>query len=160
MQKFILIVLVLGLGFFLYLLQTGQINKSDFTINKFKGDARFEIRKTDPDSSSKSSDIYAIIKDKEYKLYTFSGDDFHNLLKIEYAAKEYRVPINAIDAVSGVWIGNRYVLYVTERINLDNKKIYEIYKAEYATDDSSAFEYFKIKTVREDEINGTFEIKY
>lgn len=160
MQKFILIVLVLGLGFFLYLLQTGQINKSDFTTNKFKGDACFEIRKTDPESSSKSSDIYAIIKDKEYKLYTFSGDDFHNLLKVEYAAKEYRVPINAIDAVSGVWIGNRYVFYVTERIDLDNKKIYEIYKAEYATDDSSAFEYFKIKTVQEDEVNGTFEIKY
>lgn len=165
MQKFILISLVLGLGFFLYLLQNGQISREDFSIDKLQGATEFVIRKSeidiDKDSSIKSSDIYAIIQGKEYKIFTFSGDDFHKLLKYEFPDIKYKVPLDATDAITGTWIGNRYVFYIIQKDNVDTKKkTYQIYKAEYTTDNISKLEFYKIKSIEESEVDNTFEVKY
>lgn len=164
MQNFILLTLVAGLGFFLYLLQNGQISVEDFNIKKLQGDTEFVIRKSeynDTNSTIKSSDIYAIIRDKEYKIFNFSGNDFNKLKKFEYSLDKYRVPLEALDAVTGTWIGNRYVFYILEKNNnITGKKTFEIYKTEYTTDDISKLKYFKIKSVEESEIDNTFEVKY
>ena len=164
MQKFILITLIIGLGFFLYLLQAGYISKEDFNIEKFKGDTEFVIRKNtenNTDSSTQTSDIYAIIKGKEYKIFSFSGNDFKVLFKYEFADTKYKVPVNATDAIAGTWIGNRYVFYILPSIDFETKKtIYEIYEAEYPTDDISKLTYIKIKSISDDEFNNKVEIKY
>lgn len=164
MQKFILIALALGLGFFLYLLQVGQISREDFSIKKLQGETGFIIKKSDssdPNSQVKRSDIYAIIRDKEYNIFTFSGDDFHKIYRYEFPNIKYKVPLEAVDAVTGTWIGNRYVFYILEKNNPDtDKKTYEIYKAEYSTDDVTKLEYFKIKSIEESEVDNTFEVKY
>jgi hypothetical protein len=164
MQNFILLTLIIGLGFFLYLLQNGQISTENFNIKKLQGETEFVIKKSeynDPNSTIKSSDIYAIIQDKEYKIFNFSGDDFNKLKKFEYSLDKYKVPFEALDAVTGTWIGNRYVFYILEKNNKETgKKIFEIYKAEYATDDVSKLKYFKIKSVEEDEVENQFEVTY
>lgn len=164
MQNFILLTLVIGLGFFLYLLQSGQISTENFNIKKLKGDTEFVIRKSeynDPNSTIKSSDIYVIIKDKEYKIFNFSGDDFNKLKKFEYSLDKYKVPIEALDAVTGTWIGNRYVFYILEKKNTEtDKKTFEIYKTEYSTDDIGKLKYFKIKTIEESVPENAFEVTY
>lgn len=161
MQKFILIILILGLAFFLYLLQTGEISKNAFNIKKLEGDTNFVIKKNNSDLFVKSSDIYAIIKDNEYKIFSFSGDDFHKLLKLEYPLEKYRVPLSAVDAITGTWIGNRYVFYILEKSNTITKEVtYEIYKAEYPTDEINKLKFYLIKTVDKSEVDGSFEVKY
>lgn len=156
MQKFILLTLVIGLGFFLYLLKTNQISQDSFSINKLKSETRFEIRKNTADS-----DIYAIIGKNEYKVFTFTGSDFKKLLKAEYALDKYKVPFEAKDAVTGTWIGNRYVFYMLEILSLETgKKTYEIYKTEYSTDDVSKLQYYLIKSVEQSETNDTTEVRY
>ena len=156
MQKFILLTLVIGLGFFLYLLKTNQISQNDFSINKLKPETRFEIRKNPTDS-----DIYAVIGKNEYKVFTFSGDDFKKLLKAEYALNKYKVPFEAKDAVTGTWIGNRYVFYMLEKLSLETgKKTYEIYKAEYSTDDVSKLQYYLIKSIEQSETDNSTEVRY
>ncbi len=161
MQKFILFSLVIGLGFFLYLLKTNQINQDDFSIKKLRGETEFEIRKNTTDSITKSSDIYAIIGKNEYKVFTFSGDDFNKLLKAEYALDKYKVPFEATDAITGTWIGNRYVFYILEKISLETgKKTYEIYKTEYSTDDVSKLKYYLIKSVEQSETDDSTEVRY
>lgn len=164
MQKFILISLALGLGFFLYLLQIGQISRDDFSIKKLQGDTGFIIKKSDlsdPNSEVKRSDIYAVIRDKEYNVFTFSGDDFHKIYRYEFPNIKYKVPLEAVAAITGTWIGNRYVFYILEKKNEDTgKKIYEIYKGEYTTDDISKLRFYNIKTVAESEVDNTFEVKY
>lgn len=161
MQKFILFMLAAGLAFFLYLLQTGQISQESFNIDKLRGETEFEIRKSTDNTIAKSSDIFAIIRDKEYKVFTFSGNDFHKLIQAEYPLEKYRVPIGAVDAVTGTWIGNRYVFYILEKPNQDTgKKTYEIYKTEYPTDDLSKLKFYLIKSVEESDVDKTFEVKY
>lgn len=161
MQKFILLTLVLGLAFFLYLIQTEQINTGNFTATKFKGDTNFEIRKQESDDYVKTSDIYVIIKDREYKIFTFSGEDFKKLSKTDYAKAIYKVPPQALHAVTGTWIGNRYVFYILEKENKTEKtKLYEIYKTEYPTDDIELLKYSLIKSVEYSEFDTKTEITY
>jgi len=157
MQKFILIVLALGLGFFLYLIQTGHISRDDFNIDRLKGNTGFNLKANEEslNDSAKKSDVYAFINDNEYKVFTFEGDDFNTLFKYQYADKRYKIPVEATDAVTGVWIGNRYVLYIMKKENR-----YEIYKAEYPTDSLDKIEYFKIKEIDLNEYTNKVEIKY
>ncbi len=157
MQKFILFVLALGLAFFLYLLQNGYISNEDFSINKFKNNTGFIIRKNldIPDSRINRSDIYVTVNNKEYKIFSFEGDDFNTLYKYQYTDPKYKIPIEANDAVTGVWIGNRYIFYIIKKDNT-----YEVYKAEYPTDSPDKLEYFKIKVIEETEYTNKIEIKY
>jgi hypothetical protein len=165
MQKFILITLALGLGFFLYLLQTGEISSEDFSIKRLQGETEFIIKKSEEeihkDSKVKYSDIFTVVKGREYKVFSFSGDSFKKLIKAEYSLEKYRVPLEAVDAVSGTWIGNRYVFYILQKDNPETgKKTYEIYKTEYSTDDVGKLEYSKIKSIEEYEVDNTFEVRY
>ncbi len=161
MQKFILFMLMLGLAFFLYLLKTNQIDQRDFNIMRLRGDTGFDIRKNTTDLSVKSSDIYAIIKDREYKIFTFSGNDFDKLLKAEYPQTIYRVPLEATEAISGTWIGNRYVFYILQKEDSKTKeKVYEIYKTEYSTDSNGKFEYYLIKSVKDTDLSDKTEVRY
>ncbi|MBC7981955.1 hypothetical protein H7X65_02655 [Candidatus Parcubacteria bacterium] len=161
MQKFILLILALGLAFFLYLLQSGQISNATFNVKSLQGETEFEIRKSTGDMPRGSSDIFAIIRDKDYKVFTFSGNDFNKLLKAEYSLEKYRVPFDAIDAISGTWIGNRYVFYILLKVEKDTgKKIYEIYKTEYPTDELGKLKFFLIKAIPETEVDNTFEVRY
>ncbi len=161
MQKFILITLILGLAFFLYLLQTEQINKNDFSIKKFKSDTDFEIRKQEDYNSSKKSDVYAIIKDKEYDLFTFSGNDFKKINKIDYNNPIYKVPLDALNALTITWIGNRYVFYITLKDDEETgTKTYQIYKTEYPTDDIGLLKYSLIKSIEDYDTSTPVEITY
>jgi len=161
MQKFILISLILGLAFFLYLLQTGQIDGTTFNISKLQGATEFEIRKSEENPTAKSSDIYAIVNGQEHKIFTFAGDDFKKLIKAEYALEKYQVPFDATDAITGTWIGSRYVFYIIEKENPEtNKKVYQIYKTEYPTDDISKLNFYLIKSVEQSDTDNSFEVKY
>ncbi len=162
MQKFILFILASGLAFFLYLLQTGHISSEDFSIDKFKGNTSFEIRKNTEniDTSVNRSDIYAIIKDQEYKIFTFEGNDFKKLFKYQFVDNKYKVPVDALDAVTGTWVGNRYVFYIKENTNKEKNKVYEIYKAEYPTDQLDKLQYFKIKIVEDKDLTNQIEVTY
>jgi hypothetical protein len=159
MQKFIVIVLILGLGFFLYLLQTGQINNYDFNVNSLLNENRFSIKtQIEDNSKTKTSYIYATILGQEYNVFTFSGDSFTRVRVYDFPNQKYKIPLEAIDAVTGTWIGNRYVLYILEKENPDTrKKIFEIYKTEYPTDNTKKLEYFKIKTIEEPLIKKTLD---
>ncbi len=163
MQKFILFVLAVGLALFLYLLKTGYISNEDFNIKNFQSQTKFEIRdnKSSIDSNTKRSDIYAIIKNKEFKIFTFDGDDFNILYKYQYVDNKYKVPVDALTATTGVYIGNRYVFYIIEKKD-DNGKVvqYDIYKTEYPTDEPSKLQYTKIKSVDEYEFSDKIEVKY
>lgn len=155
--------LAFGLAIFLYLLQTGYISHEDFSVKKFKGDTEFEIRKN-PDAignAVKKSDIYAIIRDKEYKIFSFEGDDFNKIYKYQFIDTKYKIPVEALDAVTGVWIGNRYVFYILEKKDENGQNTtYEIYKAEYPTDQLEKLQYFKIKVIEESEFTNKVEVKY
>jgi hypothetical protein len=162
MQKFIVIILILGLGFFLYLLQTGQINGYDFNVNSIFSENRF-IKKTQLEDGSniKTSYIYASILGQEYSVFTFRGDSFTRIRTYDFPNEKYKVPLEAIDAVTGTWIGNRYVLYILEKENPNTKrKIYEVYKTEYATDNVKKLEYFKVKTIEEAVPEKPLDVQY
>ena len=161
MQNFILITIFLGLAFFLYLIKTGEISNEDFNIRKLQGNTEFIIRKSEDINSSRSSDIYVIVRGREYKIFTFSGNDFKKLIKAEYPLEKFRVPLEAKDAVTGTWIGNRYVFYILEKYNSETgKNLYEVYKTEYSTDDTDSVEYTKIKYIEEYEVDNSFEVRY
>ncbi len=162
MQKIILFTLIIGLSIFLYLLKTGHISNENFNIKNFKSETRFEIRANQNELNEivKKSDIYAIIKNKEFKIFSFEGNDFDELYKYQYADNKYKVPVDAITAVTGVWIGNRYVFYITAK--KENGKIiqYDIYKTEYPTDEPDKLQYIKIKSVDEYEFTNKLEVRY
>ena len=162
MQKFILFMLALGLAIFLYLLQAGYISSEDFSIDNFKGNTNFEIRKNTENIDSKvdRSDIFIIIKGQEYKIFTFEGNDFKKLFKYQFVDNKYKVPADALDAVTGTWVGNRYIFYIKENVNKENNKIYEIYKAEYPTDEINKLEYFKIKVIEDKDLTNKIEVVY
>lgn len=159
MQKFILFILALGLSVFLYLLQTEHISRDDFNINKFKSNTGFILKKNEDfiNNNTKKSDIFAFINENEYKVFTFEGDDFNKLFEYQYTDKKYKIPLDAIDAVTGKWIGNRYVIYMIKKGNN-----YEIYKTEYPTDSPDKIQYFKIKDINFEEYTNSnkIEIKY
>jgi hypothetical protein len=161
MQKFILVTLVLGLAFFLYLLQTDQIDQNDFNISNFKSDIYFEIRKNTDSSAVKSSDIYVVAKDIEYKIFTYSGNDFKKLIKVQYSDPIYKVPLDAKSAVTLTWIGNRYVFYIIEKTDKTTNDItYEVYKTEYPTDDTSKLQYYLIQSIKKSDLSNKTEVKY
>jgi hypothetical protein len=161
MQKFILVTLVLGLAFFLYLLQTEQIDEKDFNISRFKSDAYFEMRKNTDPLSIKSSDVYVVAKDTEYKIFTYSGNDYKKLIKAQYSDPAYKVPLEAKSAVTLTWIGNRYVFYILKKTDKETgKNTYEVYKAEYPTDDASKLKYYLIETIKESDLSNQVEVKY
>ena len=163
MQNFLIITLILGLSFFLYLLKSGQINTEEFNIKNLRGNTEFIIKQLPDDGSIvKTSEIYAIVKNQEYKIFTFSGKDFNKLSRFEFADNKYKVPLEAKDAVTGTWIGNRYVFYMLETKDKETGKyIYDIYKTEYPTDDLSKLKYTKIKSVNEKDFEtNNFEVNY
>lgn len=162
MKKIIMIILIIGLGFFFYLLQTGQISSYTFNIDNIFNKNRFTIKtQTEDNSIVKTSNIYANILGKEYNVFTFSSDSFTRIHSYDFPNEKYRVPLKAIDAVTGTWIGNRYVLYILEKENPNTKrKIYEIYKTEYPTDDLSKIKYYKIQSIEEPAPQDTLEVQY
>jgi hypothetical protein len=165
MRKIILIMLCLGLGFFLYLLNEGEIQTTDFSIKKLQGETAFIIKKSEDDTYKDSSviysDIFAVLKGKEFKVFSFYGNNFDKLLKAEYPLRQYSVPADAIDAVTGSWLGNRYIFYMISKDNPNTgKKTFEIYKTEYPTDATDKPEYYKIKSIEEYDVDKTFEVRY
>lgn len=159
MQKFILIILILGLGFFLYLLKSGEINSSDFNIRKLKNPVEFTIKKVEVSGTEISSTIYLNIQDTEYKVYTFTGSSFEHIPRSQYYEKRYDVPLEAKDAVTGTWLGSRYIFYVTQE-GTDLEAVYKIYKTEYSTDSTTAVEYQQIQSINGFEASGRIDVRY
>ncbi len=159
MQKFILFILIIGLIFFLFLLKEGYISKESFNIKNFKSDVYLTYKTSDDPLNDKSSTVYAHIKDKEYKLINLSNNDFEELTKSEYPLNIYKVPLEAKSAITTTILGQRIVLYILEN-EQEGKKLYEIYKAEYSTDNISQLEYFKIKTIDQTEYGNKIEVTY
>lgn len=163
MQNFILITLVLGLSFFLYLIGSGEIDPAMFNITKLQGDVRFEVSKADADQPGNSATLNLVVKDTPYIIYSFSGMEFKHIPKTEYYMDIYRVPLEAKDAVTGIWLGSRYVFYVTEEL-INGSELdlaYHIYKAEYPTDSTDPVTYIPYRTVKSlDGASGKFEVRY
>ncbi|MES2985728.1 MAG: hypothetical protein V4686_01215 [Patescibacteria group bacterium] len=162
MQNFILITLILGLGFFLYLVQIGEIDSNDFSIRKLQGPARFEIVKSQASAISKSSTIKLDVKGTTYDIYTFTGSEFKHIPRSEYYMKIYNIPLEARDAVTGTWLGSRYTFYVVEEPIGTSKTdfIYHIYKTEYPTDSKDIVEYRRYKSIRGLDVRNTVEVRY
>lgn len=150
MQNFILISLIIALGFFLYLIQSGEVNSNDFSIKKLQAPVQFEIVKSQTSGLEKSVTIKLVAKGVEYEVYTFTGSDFKRVPKGEYFMKIYNIPIEAVDAVTGTWLGSRYVFYATEE-PIENSRYnfqYDIYKTEYPKDTQETVTYTKFKTFK------------
>lgn len=163
MQNFIIITLILGLSFFLYLIGSGEIDPSVFSIKRFQGDVQFEISKSNQGEMQNSATLNLDIKGIPYVIYSFSGMDFTHIPRSEYYMKIYNVPLEAKDAVTGIWLGSRYVFYVTEEpINgSELDMLYTIYKTEYPTDSTEPVEYIKYKTIKSlDGVNNKLEVRY
>lgn len=163
MQNIILVTLVLGLGFFLYLIGSGEIDPNLFSIKRFQGDVRFEVSKESSNSLKNSATLSLNIKGTPYTVYNFSDMDFKHIPKSEYYMKIYNIPLEAKDAVAGIWLGSRYVFYVTEEQFGESSidKIYNIYKTEYLTDSTEDVEYIKFKSIKNlDGINNKLEVRY
>lgn len=162
MQNFILVTLIIGLGFFLYLIQTGEIDSNDFNIRKLQGPARFEIVKSQASGIQKSSTIKLDVKNTRYDIYTFTGSDFKHIPRSEYYMKIYNIPLEAKDAVTGTWLGSRYIFYVIEEsiegseFNLE----YQVYKTEYATDTTDPVQYARYKTFRSLDNSNAVDVRY
>lgn len=162
MQNFILVTLIIGLGFFLYLIQIGEIDSNDFNIRKLQGPARFEIVTSQASALTKSSTIKLDVQGVEHDVYTFTGSDFKHIPRSEYYMKIYNVPLEAKDAVTGTWLGSRYVFYVIETpIEGTTRSFeYEVYKTEYPTDMKDTVLYTRYKTFKTVDAPGALEVKY
>jgi len=162
MQNFILIVLVLGLGFFLYLIKIGEIDSDMFNIRNLQGSVRFEIVKLDSISLQKSEVLRLDIKGYPYDIYSFTGMEFKHIPRSEYYMKIYNIPLEAKDAVTGTWLGSRYNFYVVEEsINgSEFDLIYRVYKTEYPTDSIEPVEYTPFKSVRGLDIRNAVDVRY
>lgn len=159
MQKFILIMLVLGLGFFLYLLKSGEVDSNDFNVRNLKNPIEFVIKKVEVSGTEISSTIYLNIYDQEYKVYTFTGSSFDHIPRSQYYEKRYDVPLEAKDAVTGTWLGSRYIFYVTQE-GTDLEAVYKIYKAEYPTDSTDPVEYQQIQSINGFQASGRIDVRY
>lgn len=150
MQKFIFLFLIIGLGFFLYLLKTGEINPDDFSIKKLYGPVYFEIsQNSSSDGLGNSlSQIKLNARGQQYIIYSFTGTSFDHISKSEYYDPRYKIPLEAKDAVTGVWLGNRYVFYVMEVKEKDTDTVqYHIYQTEYTTDSTAPVVYNRVKII-------------
>lgn len=162
MQNFILLTLIIGLGFFLYLIQIGEIDSNDFNIRKLQGPARFEIVTSQASALQKSSTIKLDVKGTKYDIYTFTGSDFKHIPRSEYYMKIYNIPLEAKDAVTGTWLGSRYVFYVTET-PIEGTQFsfeYDVFKTEYPTDTKDDVTYTRYKTFKTVDAPGALEVRY
>ncbi|MES2623086.1 MAG: hypothetical protein V4576_01605 [Patescibacteria group bacterium] len=162
MQNFILLTLIVGLGFFLYLIKTGAIDSDDFNIKKVEGPVQFVITPSQTSSIEKSSNIQLDVKGAKYDIYTFTGSDFKHIARSDYFMPIYNIPLEATDAVTGTWLGSRYVFYVTEeKLNGSEFDLqYHVYKTEYSTDSVEPVEYIHYKTIKGLEVNNKLEVRY
>lgn len=160
MKNFILITLIIGLGFFLYLLQSGEISTDSFNIRNLQGAVKFNIVAGD---TKGNGSVRLDVKGTEYEVYNYSGIDFNHIPRSEYYMDIYRIPLEAKDAITGTWLGSRYVFYVTtEEINGSQMDvIYRVYKTEYPTDMPSEINYGLFRTFRDaDSIIHSVEVVY
>ncbi len=159
MQKLILVTLILGLAFFLYLIKTGEVDSNDFNIKKLQNPISFTIKKSEIGGKEIASTIYINIQETAYQVYTFTGSSFEHIPKSEYYMKQYDIPLEAIDAVTGNWLGSRYIFYVTQE-GKDLNAIYRIYKTEYPTDSTDPVTYREILNIKGSEASNRVEVKY
>lgn len=157
MQKFIFLLLIIGLGFFLYLLKTGEIDPEQFSINKLKGPVYFEISKnsTVDDLANRLSQIRLNARGQSHVVYAFTGTSFDHVPKAEYYA--YKIPLEAKDAVTGVWLGNRYIFYAIEVKDGDSDQ-YHVFQTEYTTDSTAPIVYKRVKIVEGFDVLNTQEV--
>ncbi|MEN9604462.1 MAG: hypothetical protein RJB39_147 [Candidatus Parcubacteria bacterium] len=150
--------LIVGLGFFLYLLKTGEINTEDFSIKKLQGPVYFEIDKnsTKDDLDNVQSQIKLIARNQPYLIYSFIGTSFSHIPKSEYYKDIYRIPLEASDAVTGTWLGTRYIFYVIEIKNEDVVE-YHIFETENTTDSTAPVVYKRIKIIEGFNVMNTQE---
>lgn len=151
--------LILGLAFFLYLVKSGDIDSNDFNIRKLKNPVEFVIKKVEVSGTEISSTIYLNIQGAEYKVYTFTGSSFDHIPRSEYYEKRYDVPLEAKDAVTGTWLGSRYIFYVIQE-GKDLEALYKVYRTEYPTDSTDAVEYKQIQTIKGFEASGRVDVRY
>lgn len=160
MQKLIFIMLIIGLGFFLYLLKTGEINPEDFSIDKLKGPVYFEIARNSSfdDLGNTLSQIKLKARNQEYTIYSFTGTNFSHIPKTEYYKPEYKIPLEAKDAVTGMWLGTRYIFYVIEVKEKDTDTTqYHVFQTEYTTDSTAPVVYKRVKIIEGFNILNTQE---
>jgi hypothetical protein len=164
MQNFIIIVLIAGLGFFLYLIQSGEIDSSTFAIRNTKNLVQFEIEKLDSISLQKSEVLYLNIKNSKYTIFNSTGISFTRVPRSEYYMNIYDIPLEAKDAVTATWLGYRYVFYVIEEIDYSSKDsagiLYQVYKTEYPTDSVDPVVYKLFKSIRGLDVGNAIDVRY
>lgn len=147
-QKVIFLFLILGLGFFLYLLKTGEINQEKFNIKNFQKPVHFEIQKntTKDDLGNEMSDIKLLVSGVAYQIYSFSKTEFKKISSAEYPSKKYLIPSYAKDAVTGNWLGTRYTFYVVEE-KTEMSTVYRVYRSVQTTDSVDDPTYTVVKEI-------------
>lgn len=153
-QKVIFISLIIGLSFFLYLLKTGDINSSEFNLSILRSPVHFEINKNSSldDLGNTQSEIKLFARGTGYTIYTYNDTTFDHIPKSEYY--KYKIPLEAPDAVTGTWLGSRYIFYVKEYI-ADKNTEYHVFKAEYNIDSTDEIVYRQIKVIQNMKIYST-----
>lgn len=162
MQNFILIILVLGLAFFLYLIGTGEIDSNTFNIRNIQGNTHFSIEKLESISLQNSEVLRLNIKGNPYDIFNSTGMTFSHIPRSEYYMKIYDIPLEAKDAVAGTWLGTRYVFYVVEEL-IDGSEfdvVYHVYKTEYSTDSVDPVEYSKFKSIKGLDMRNAVDVRY
>ncbi len=149
MQKFIFLMLIVGLGFFLYLLKTGEISSDAFNIKRLQPPIQFEISKNSAvdQLDNKLSQIRLSIRGQLHPIYSFTGTSFSHISKNEYYKDIYKIPGEALDAVTGTWLGSRYVFYVTEVKENENTS-YHVFQTQYTTDSTEPVVYKRVKIIQ------------
>lgn len=162
MQNFIIVTLIAALAFFLYLIQSGEIDANMFSVKNLQGKTEFSIEKVDSMSLRDSQNLLLLIKGNPYTIFNATGMDFAHIPKTEYYMKIYDIPLEAKDAVTATWLGVRYVFYVMEEY-IDGSEldiIYRVYKTEYPTDSTEPVEYTQFKTIRGLDLQNSVEVTY
>lgn len=162
MQNFILIVLIAGLAFFLYLIGIGEIDSNTFNIKKYTASSMFIVKKLDSISLKNSEVLQLDIKGNIFDIFTSTDTEFKRIPRSEYYMKIYDVPLDAKDAMTAVWLGSRYVFYVIEE-PIDESKtniMYRVYRTEYPTDSIEPVEYRLLKSIRSEDLNNAIDVRY
>lgn len=155
---------MIGLAFFLYLIGTGEIDSNTFNLKNYRNNITFSIEKLDSMSLQKSEVLRLNIKENSYDIFNATGMTFKHVPRSEYYMKIYDIPLEAEDAVAGVWLGTRYVFYVMEESIGESESefdvIYRIYKTEYPTDSTEPVTYTQFKSIRGLEMNNAIDVRY
>ncbi len=160
MQNFLLTLLILGFAIILYLIGNGEIDLKDFGLKGNKNEGSFSLKVNKINRQQNDTSLHLEIQGKEFPLFEFKGGEFSHIVKNEYY--KYKIPYEATDAVTGIWLGTRYTFYVKSEYTEKEAKIplYSVYKSETLVDSSEKSDFILYKKIDGFNLTNKVEFSY